>query len=492
MNPYPLKYRLLASKLMPGPQFNCALTYLLLAASAIFLISSITRTFNFDEWLAIRSGWLTTGDVENNLNFLMPWTWALGIFSRTSEDPEITLISLRLITASLVMRTLWDALNRIAENRSDAIKIFLLCFSSGVYVSHAFEIRYDAAIIILWMLAWNLTTGKISGRNYYWIGAIIALLGLHHTKGAFFATSLSLYLLALKKPDKLEITKIIIAGSATTLAWISIASTTSNIEEQLNLYFQFYEIGKSSNSKAIFESLSERVYQDWVWWTAVAIVIIVGRIFFRGNTNHNQTLWFAITPAVFIALHPRPWNYMLVPIIPFISYIAYENLKKISLWVERKLSLNYSITTIVLTVVILSNASSTVKLTNSSNKNDLHILSLLNYQKNESDSVIDPTGAVYFIEPFDPDWYLDTLFIPLIFNQTWMKKTQFQGKEAATFIVMSYRLQWTNRAVSWLDLNGYTNVCGWLYLRKDDHRVANFQNQCKINASEYSSINNFW
>ena len=168
------------------------LSLVLLFLVSGFVLAAVTRRLNFDEALALRSGWLLVEGTPGAPPFYMPTTLLLGVLGSLVEDPGTVFLIGRLTAASSVCLALFWSLRTMREPVA-ALMAAVLVFSQATFVVHGLEFRYDWAIMIGLLVAYGLLVR--AGRfDFFWLGVCVSWLATHHLKGLYFA--LVVYLLA--------------------------------------------------------------------------------------------------------------------------------------------------------------------------------------------------------------------------------------------------------------------------------------------------------
>lgn len=454
----------------------------------LFAVQGMVRRLNFDEWLVLRSAWLIFNQEASNLHFLMPWTWLNGQLIQNTQDVTTPIRLSRTIVVTLTLFTLWTALRSNQQNNASALRAYVLTLSCGAFVAHAVEIRYDAVIICAWLSAWGLST-ELTEKRLVAIGALIAILTLHHIKGLFFATTLTVYIMALTKNNAGKAWKALFIGTTIPiLAWLAILSKKGLLQEQMSIYLQFAKISTETQTTSVWAALWPRIQIDIFWWIIVVATSVRTIVINRKNPTVRHTFFFATVPIFFILLHPRPWDYMLTPVIPMLASLSSTYLgEQKGIGLSSMKSLRFRHVALILTTAL--GLLTHIHALRAKGEGDLKTLHLIASIKNDHDSVLDPVGAIYFIKPASPDWYLDGLFRSQLANKQWNPAGQSTDIDA-TIIVESYRLRWLTQDKQKQIFQKYENICQWIWLKKNDPRKTTLRNQCPDNESK--SLKNYW
>ncbi len=453
----------------------------------LLVIVALFRRPNFDEWLVLRAGWLVVTGEPSGLHFLMPFTWLAGVLATRFSDVAVPVVLLRLLVTTAVLAMLWWALRRQLDGVIAVGAALFLCLVSGVFVSHAIEFRYDAAILVLWLWCWGIAAGEIRARGYLLLGGACVLLALHHTKGLFYAAGLGFYVVTVARCQPRQMAYFILGIAVTIVAWLLVLLFHGLVDEQLGIYRQFSSLALESARVPPWEALKARISADAVWWLVVMPAAAIGLSRRIVGGHWIAVSFFLAVPALFILLHPHPWDYLLVPLIPPLSVLAVEG----GGWIVTRLSgrtRRFSAFLLVSTLLV-SVAGGYVQSLQADGSEDLYLLRELSRQIRDDDTAIDPVGAVFFMPAFDEQWYLDTLFRDQLREGDWMKRT-VADFDKATVVVASYRLGWVEEVAEAGLSSRYENVCRWLWMRPGDDRIPQLRERC--GTSRWEGLLNFW
>lgn len=462
-------------------------TALSFACALAFVSVAIFRRLNFDEWLILRSGWLIAHNIATDLHFLMPFSWLVGAISQQTSDAASPILILRIGTNLLLLGTLQWALYRRIPNFLERHSTFILSVTCGAFLSHAVEFRYDNVIVVCWLWCWSATNQTVNGRTSILLGIVAAVLALHHTKGLFFAISLCLFLFIKLHETPRKLFQFGAGASIALVGWGIFLALNGLFSEQFSVYLQFSALAAQVERISPWVALKNRIVADWTWWALVVPFTAIG-VWTQAKTQWvRETLWFLATPAAFITLHPHPWDYMLVPLVPFLSALAINGgsflLNHISY------DKRFPAFLVMIPPILFSGVSAYIIAYQADNFHERELLLWLSEQVKHDDTVIDPTGAAYFIQPFDKQWYLDTLFRTPLEKQRWMQKTVEHGNNA-TFIIFSYRLFWLPKTTLSNLVATHEPVCGWIWVRKNDPRIPSMKTRCPKGSA--AMLENFW
>ena len=138
-----------------------------------FLLLASTRRLNFDEALALRSGWLLVEGVPGAPPFYMPTTLLLGALGSLVKDPGTVFLVARLVASVSVCLALFWSL-RTSRGPATALIAGVLIFSQATFVVHGLEFRYDWAILIGLLVAHRLLT-RARPFDFFWLGVCVSL-----------------------------------------------------------------------------------------------------------------------------------------------------------------------------------------------------------------------------------------------------------------------------------------------------------------------------
>ena len=467
-----------------SPTLAGVLTLLALVLSLLFVTQGYVRRLNFDEWLVLRSGWLIATHEDSHLHFLMPWTWFAGQITLSSDNVTLPVTFLRALISTATLGALWLALKANLDNRQQALCAFLLTLSCGAFVAHATEIRYDAVILTTWLSAWGLIARPTPARLFA-LGMLIAVLATHHTKGLFLAGSLLTYALVQTRQSQHHAWRQILLGMLPpTVIWLGILIYQNALAEAVALYVQFAQLAHELTHVSTWEALGPRIILDWPWWFFVLLTCTTGLRHMLYEVRIRHTLFFALTPTAFVLLHPRPWDYMLAPLIPMMASLSTASMSALFSR-NQHLAQRHRLASLIIVLLVAFGIQSHVHALRSTHHTDLQALQLLNRMQTPEDRVLDPSGAVYFIRPATPEWYLDGLFRDRLSAGTWRP----DAATDASIVVDSYRLRWLPTTRQRLS-QSYAPVCQWIWLRHDDPRIRPMRRACA--AHQPTPLRNYW
>src|SRR5690606_3062240 len=114
--------------------------------------------------------------------FKMPFITLLSPLTVFIHEPYILLITLRTIIALSIFGAFTYIYISLRLPHTTGALWICLCALSSTFITHAFEFRYDAAILVAWMIAFGTFYSK-NKYKYFYIGLICGWLATHHIKG---------------------------------------------------------------------------------------------------------------------------------------------------------------------------------------------------------------------------------------------------------------------------------------------------------------------
>jgi hypothetical protein len=458
-----------------------------LALTTLMLIQSSIRRPNFDEWLVLRSGWLMASHEPSNLHFLMPWTWMAGQLGSHIQSATALIATLRLMTTLAVLTTLWWALREQHRSRNQALQAYVLTLSCGAFIGHGIEFRYDAVVLWSWLAAWGLLACP-TPTKFVALGALIVVLALHQTKGAFFAVSLlAVTWLSARQSCPAIWRRLLMGALIPAMAWCWLLTDQGLLLEQLAVYAQFAGL-RAELGGPTWTDLMAQLQNDAWWWLLMAASAALSISRWHRDRSLHITLLLGLTPAMFMVLHPRPWPYMLAPCIPFIASLSVASLNSLTLQEPRKRLHAYGLAVACLGLAVFS-VQNHLHALQASGRSDLKALDLLRAVQTPHDRVLDPSGAAYFIKPIAPDWYLDGLFRHRLAQEAW-QPAPANSPELPSIVVRTYRLDWIPSFSADMVHRHYEQACHWIWFRKGDARTHILQKNCPADGEEL--LLNYW
>jgi len=417
----------------------------LLAALALLLFLSMaaTRRLNFDESLAVRAGWLEVTGNDFQPAFLMPWTLLCGAVARAFADPGTTFLFLRLTAAGGVALAFASALRAAAAGPTATAAAAWLAIGNAAFATHALEFRYDAAVLILLLLAYRALVRETSP---FWFGALAALLALHHLKGIYFAAGGVVIYLAMSHERRAAARRLVFGALALLSGWIGLLLLVGLGDRFLASLRTFATIATDSARVSLASSLGPTLLRDLAWWVLVlsAAAVAMSR---RGRATDGAghraelaALAIAALGITFWLVHPHAWPYLVALPVPFLVIAAVRGF-------ARRAGTRRYVAAFVLGLAIQVASSGAVPFSSmvagfsSPMAGEVAMLRALRADASSADRILDPSGLAYFILPCTHEWYLDSLFRERIAAGTWMSELSSNVPSECTLVLNSYRLE---------------------------------------------------
>lgn len=404
----------------------------------IFMKIGISRKLNFDETLALRSGWNYVNNIDAAPSFFMPLVYLEGLLTEIVHKPSVVFFLLRLFAVTTVSISLIWALWK--PNKYVTMFNVTWCFLSGAFFAHSFEFRYDLAILVGWLLGLGILRRRLSP---VWSGLILAWLLSHHMKGIFFGIGFAFIFTAelyyksvfsaLKTKhfstffslNKNEHTKMFVFLRTAFLAkifWIGIVLLLGKFEYFINTYQTFSQLAVDVPHQLLSKELLFRIQNDLGWWITTGFILLMFLFFNRDKKEFHITrdmklgLAFGMVPTVFILFHPHPWPYMIVPIVPGIALFISNALLNLTQYKKKRFLYGM----IPLFVLFVQNVDQVSYAFTANRTEQNQAMDLLITEIQTDDTVLDPTGLAYFMPSCVEQWYIDGLFQHLHSENTWM------------------------------------------------------------------------
>lgn len=493
----------------PGEKWRAriaALVASLLGAS--WLLSALVRRLNFDESLALKSGWLLLSDHAGQPTFLMPTTLLMGATGHLVDSPGSVLTLLRLLVViSLGTALVWaGSRGRSPLETSVVIGLTLL---QQTFVVHGLEFRYDWGILLGLLVCYGACLSA-AGPRFGLIGACVSWLAMHHLKGVYFATCLLLasavYAVVFRRRSwRHDLGRLALGAAGLTAIWLALVAALGLRGRLWLTYSEFVELSRATEPASLWQSLEKAIQRDAGWWlfslavTALALFAGVRQLRAAGALSGQLDLprivqqlngpavlaaAFAASTLVFLTLHPHPWPYMLALSAPF---VAASIATPLTSWLQR--GQFWRLAGVVLLAVGGQLAGEQpgpidcyVQSLQSDRAELVAALDELHRRVQPGDTIVDPAGLAYFVPPCEQQWYVDTLFRSLVRKGSWMASFTPASLQSCRFMLATYRLAWLPRATFEATLHEY-RACQskGLWVRADAagaigcNRVANLK-----------------
>jgi hypothetical protein len=439
--------------MLPVPR---AVRLFALLAAAPFLLAwlylALTRRLNFDEALALRAGYWTLEHAPSSPPFQMPFTLGLGGLGHLAADPATVFVLSRcVVVAGLVAGALSVLLSR---GLVPSACFALLCLLQGDFVSHGFEFRYDAALIIGLLFALACLE-RAKPRDFLCLGMLTAWLAAHHLKGLYYAAclvSFSLATLAVDSEERSRRARSFATGfTVVALAWITLVLLVGKPSELVTTYSVFYRLSQlqfpDGGARVVLEP---SFAHNPAWWfvagSSVVVVLVTLARKPLTEATRDKRLWpvlFSLAGLVFLALHPRPWQYMVAVSVPFLALTVLDAAQIIRHRV-RPSSFALALALVGLLQWQLTEARPLApyqRAWEAPATPEVASLRLLRRLTPPSDRVLDPSGLAYFAPSCGSEWYADALFFQWARQGAWM--TELAPRELTTcrWALQTYRLR---------------------------------------------------
>ncbi|MCP4601311.1 MAG: hypothetical protein GY847_12440 [Proteobacteria bacterium] len=470
-----------------------------------FLIAAVTRRLNFDEALALHAGWLLVERVPATPDFYMPVTVLLGWLSHKIIDPGSLFFVTRLLVGLTVLGSLYYAYLNAKLDKGVFSLAFLFCLLQAGFSVHAYEFRYDWAILCGWLLAFVCLLNRRK-TDFILLGFCFVLLLTHHLKGVFHASFLYMFywLVIILENKKWRSHLLLFHGSALALlvSWILISVMSGHGRDITSVYQTFLSLSSEQEKVWPWVALHKCFAKDIVWWWVAGISVIICLVKLSYKVRRiglidSAEFWsilFAFVPVLFIFIHPHPWPYMLSLPAPFLAIVIASTL--VFMW-QRKGGYLHFLAIIFAGVIILYAVnisegiwpgSPYLAAVRAPNHRQVQTLRFLRQEAGRDDRIIDPTGMVYFMKPCTREWYVDTLFSHYAMEGKWMGELE---KEAAdcTWLLNTYRLNMLPSHIKETIKNHYIQMNGPVLINKNNDEPRHLPKKYRL---QFNKISNFW
>lgn len=408
----------------------------------LFVVVAVGRRLNFDEPLALRSGWLLWEGLEAAPDFYMPFTLMLGALGQLVVDPGTVFLLARLACLLAVIVSLAAVAHSSALVGGERSLFLVLVFGSGAFASHAFEFRYDTAILVglLWSLLW---LARAEGPRFALLGVTAAWLSMHHLKGIFFAAAVLAIAswVAWQRSDASRRTphalrRLSFGFLGAWLVWLAISFALGFGADLVATYATFFELASEQPRAWPWQSLERYLVKDVVWW----LIGLLGWLLWLRDRRESapdlvrRSLVFAAATLAFLFVHPYPLPYLLAMCVPFVALPAARGF-------EARSRLLATLVALAVTLSALAPKSAYVRALNAPRTSEVASLRWLQQNAEPTDRVFDPSGLAYFLPPCLDEWYLDSLFSLRAERGWWMTALEDFPDPArpCTWLVNTYR-----------------------------------------------------
>lgn len=409
-------------------------------AGAAFLGLAASRRLNFDEALALRAGWLDLAGEPAAPAFLMPWTLGVGALGHLVADPGALLRALRLLAAGGVAWSFAGALRAAGLSGTGFAAACWLAIANGAFLTHGLEFRYDAAVLILLLVALRLL---VTGGSKVALGAIAAVLGLHHLKGAFYAVGVVALLLLQSRDLRRDLERFLLGVALASAAWLALLAALGLLGRFVESLHTYSSLAAGSLRAPVGETLGPVLLCDLAWWLLV-LVVLGHRALHRGRLASAREDAVATVVAFlgigFWVIHPHAWAYLAALPVPFLALVVVRTLAREP--AARRWGFGAGLVGVVLQVVIGASPplSQFPRALAAPMAPEIALLRGLETDLQPGDRVLDPSGLVYFVPPCVSEWYVDTLLVESVRAGTWMSELGQGVPASCTLVLNTYRL----------------------------------------------------
>jgi hypothetical protein len=377
------------------------------------------KGLNFDESLALRSGWLALQHADASPVLWSPWTLVLGSAAHAVDDPAIVLRLARGLAVVWISSGVW-ANTHGRDLGYGALALLLGCCFDPV-IAHLVEFRYDASLLgaSLWYVARLRDPERpLSVGAGLWLG----LLATHQLKGLALA-ALLLAISVLVRPSLRQLRSLCAGALAFSGAWLLLSLALGQGARLCEGYLLFLELAQVSpppaldvrgSLPALFVLVLAAVGLSL--WRAPAGAPLVPS-FQRLLAQHAAWLAFAVLAVV----HPRLFAYHLTPIELSLALVVATELQRLSpgrLWL---FAAAVPLASMLGSWSGRAGSSAAIqRLLRTPLAATITTLRAVRSAQRPGDRVFDPAGVLYFMPPCGREWYLDSLFAEWAQQGRWM------------------------------------------------------------------------
>ena len=468
--------------------------FILLAFPLLFsvvLFLTLDRALNFDEMLTMRVGWLLYSGWQSDFHFAMPYYAIHGGISHSIQDPLIVFSVSRLFSAVLVCCSLSWLSFSIFENPAHRLLFVAATLANIGFVTHAFELRYDVALLCIFLVSSGVFIKYELSRPVI-LGGLLCLMAAHHLKGVIYALALSgIFLAVLLKKREFSLLILLRFGMgflAIAVSWVIISWMFGFLDEVIGFYTQFFEVSSSLVFSDKWSDFYLRIRKDYLWWCVIGLLAVIGALSRQGTAGVRWKLLVLLAiPLFFVCMHPHPWPYMVIFIVPFFAALSVFGLQEL---VERYNGKSKLVRTLIwgtpfflLGIICLGGYLNLASSNWTAQMNQMRLAKdLIAY----GSPVIDPAGFLYFSRPADPEWYTDSLVRQQVKHGQWQARMAVHATEA-DFAVESYRISWLPKAATDVLSQRFRRLCGAIFVAKDFQVPENF-----FCPDKEFRLNNYW
>jgi len=420
----------LAGAVLPGEALRGQALWGQALSAGVLLALGLLGWFkgiNFDESLALHSGWLALEGSDASPVLWSPWTLALGALAHAFADPALVLHLARALSVLWIAAGVW-ASARGRDPSYPALALLLACCFDPV-IAHLVEFRYDTSVLgaSLWYWARLRNTERpLSWGAGLWLG----FLATHQLKGLALAALLSLFTL-LARPHARQLRSLLAGALALFGAWALASWVTGQGARLREGYTLFFELARVSPravpplhvSMLAFGALglASVGLPCWQRWRVQARQSGARRstLAFCQQELARHAVWLAF--AGLAAVHPHLFAYHLTPIALVCSLIVASELERLFparvLW----LALAVALSNLALAWAgQLGSVPALQRVTATPLQASITTLRAVRAAEQPGDRALDPSGVLYFLPPCQREWYVDVLFAEWVEQGRWM------------------------------------------------------------------------
>jgi hypothetical protein len=457
---------------LPGPFPALLALTLAIAASLAFLALAVTRRLNFDESLALRAGTLELARADAAPAFLMPWTLALGALARLVPEPGALFLVARVATAGGLLALVVVAARACGLAGTRLALALALTLVQRSFVSHGLEFRYDAALLGGLLTIAIAVADPLRARPAL-AGVAVALVGLHHLKGALVALAVGVWVWVRLRGAPSGRRRFVAALGLALAGWLALVAATGLGGRWLESLSEWFALALGARRVPLAEALGSTMLGDLAWWSGIAAGLVAAALALRrGEVGAGEStgLVLGCGALALVVVHPHPWSYMLALPAPFLAVVLAHRLPRRS--EPRRLAAWAGLLALALAFQVAVAGRSPVaawrEALAASREPEVEALRRLRAAARPGEAVLDPSGLAYFLSPCSREWYTDTLYAD---RPGWMSELSGGVPNRCVWVVHTYRLSVLPQAAQ-TELGERFELSGsGLALRRGDARL---------------------